>query len=382
MKYLKFMSLFLNILLFFTVSNFHSVIAQEESDFVEQEFDPIHIGLSDKIIDTILGSNILIKKAIAELTQQRCRRFLTSPGQLLDKFYVYSRGTISLNPSWSCRKVSIDLIQALDFHQEQITDNNGQSYFLRLVFKNRLTQLIQSPQTTLVLKNMINYMRSDFFNLYDSVYEILPNHEKTLEFIGVLLQDFSSEKLHYHFLQLEKSRGKIPKSSIVDENLILLEKILSRLPFITNGEFVLTDEGTLKERIVEFYPAKSLLNGLNIPSLAYHYYVPAYVAFKLSRTYGNSDVHSYLASFSFNYFYEILFREDLKLTRWSMIKQLFSIQDIVIRDITQAFDIYLGHEGPYFALGYSNHKWPPLKFVKQIHEDPFPAYHQAIQFLR
>ncbi len=356
----------------------HPAFAQEE-----QEPDPTNTtSLSDKIIDKILGSNALVKQAISELAYQRCHRFLVSPGQLLEKYYVYGRGTISLNPTLACNKAAVDVIKALDYYQEKVMEEDGQFYYLRLVFKTALKKLIQDPKTTLVLKNIKSKMGSDYFSLYDSVYEIIENKEKTLEFIAVLLQDYSPEKLHYHYLQLEKTRSIFPASKTLDDNLELLDKILSRLPYISAGEMVLGDDGTVKERIVEFYPSRSLLNLEKVPSLAYHFWVPAYVAYKLSRTYGNSDVHSYLSSFSFNYFYEILFREDLKLSQWETIKQILSIEDMVITDPVQAYDIYLGHEGPYFALNYTSIKWPPQKFINQIMTNPSPAYRGSVQYIK
>ncbi len=356
---------------------FQPATAQEE-----MEPDPTKPTLSDKIIDKILGSNALVKQAISELAFQRCKRFLVTPGQLLEKYYVYGKGTVSLNPMLACNKAAVDLIKALDYYQEKVVEQDGQFYHLRLVFKTALAKLIQDPSTTLVLKNISAKMRTDFFSLYDSVYEVLPNKEKTLEFIAVMLQDFSPEKLHYHYLLLEKSRNKLPSSAVLDENLDLLEKVLSRLPYISAGELVLGPNGELIERTVEFYPSKSLLNLEKVPSLAYHYWVPAYVAFKLSRTYGNADVHSYLSSFSFNYFYEILFRDDIKLSKWSTVKQILSIEDAIITNEVQAFDIYLGHEGPYFALNYSTHKWPPKIFVKQIMTRPSPACRGSVQYIK
>ena len=356
----------------------YDTIPDDEYNF---EPDPVKMSLGDKIIDTILSSNTLIKQGISQLTYQRCHRYLTFPGKLLDKFYLYGRGHVYLNPTWACNKAAIDTIKALDFYQEKVIEGD-QFYFLRIVFKQSLLKLIQEQKTTLILKNIVAQMRTEYFSLYDSVYEVTGNNEKTLEFIAVMLQDFSPEKLHFHYLQLEKKRNKIPSSKSLDENLVLLDKVLSRLPYISSGEMVLSDDGTVVEKIVEMYPAKSLLNKEEISSLAYHYWVPAYVSFKLSRTFGNSDIHSYLSAFSFNYFYEVLFKEDLKLMKWTTIKQMLSIEDIPAENIVQAYDIYLGHEGPFFALGYSSSKWTPQKFVDQIMTKPAPAYNGVLQHIR
>jgi len=353
--------------------------ATDEDNF---EPDPVNVSLGDKIIDTILSSKALIRQGITELTYQRCLRYLTFPGQVIDKFYIYGRGHVSLNPTWACNKSAIDVIKALDFYQEKIVEADNSFYFLRIVFKQSLTALIQNTKTTLVLKNIISHMRTDYFSLYDSVFEVLKNQEKTLEFIAVMLQDFSPEKLHLFYLRMEKNRNKLPNTKSVEENLELLDKILSRLPYISTGELVLTNDGTMRERVVEMFPSKSLLNKEKVPSLAYHYWVPAYVAYKLSRTYGNSDVHAYLSSFSFNYFYEILFREDLKLNSWTTIKQMLSIEDMVISNSVQAYDIYLGHEGPFYALGYVSSQWNPRKFVEQIMSRPGPAYSGVIHHIR
>lgn len=369
---------FLALLLLSLLLNLTSVQATEEDDF---QPDPVKTSLDDKIINSILSSNTLIKQGISELVYQRCLRYLTFPGKILDQFYIYGRGTVSQNPTWACNKTAIDTLKVLDFYQEKVIEGD-QFYFLRIVFKQSLIRLIQDPKTTLILKNMLAHMRTDFFSLYDSIFEILGNKEKTLEFIAVMLQDFSSEKLHFHYLQLEKSRFNIPNSKSLDENLGLLDKVLSRLPYLSSGEMVLTNDGTMRERIVEFYPAKSLLNLDKVPSLAYHFWVPSYVAFKLSRTYGNSDIHAYLSSFSFNYFYEILFREDLKLLNWTTVKQILSFENVLVSNIVQAYDIYLGHEGPFYALDYRSTKWTPQKFVQQIMTRPDPAYSGVLQHLR
>lgn len=371
------LKLFLTLALILTSTLFKPVIAQEE-----QEPDPTKTDLNDTIIDKILDSNALVKQAISELTYLRCKKFLSSPGKMLEKYYVYGRGTVSLNPSLACNKAAVDVIKTLDYYQEKVVESDGQFYYIRLVFKTTLKKLIQDSNTTLVLKNIMTNMRSDYFNLYDSVDDILQNKEKSLEFIAVLLQDFSPEKLHYNYLQLEKTRSAIPASKTLDDNLQLLEKILTRLPYLKAGEMILADDGSIKERVVEFYPSKSLLRNEQVPSLAYHYWVPAYVASILSRTYANSDVHSYISAFSFNYFYEVLFRDDLKLTKWATIKQILSIEDVVITNIVQAYDIYLGHEGPYFALDYSLSKWPPQKFIKQIMTNPSPAYRGSVQYIK
>ena len=102
------------LLLFFLMIGINSLsLATDEEDFMP---DPVNVSLGDKILDVILSSNALIKQGIAELTYQRCLRFLTLPGKILDKFYVYGKGHVSLNPTLACNKSSIDVIKALDFY--------------------------------------------------------------------------------------------------------------------------------------------------------------------------------------------------------------------------------------------------------------------------
>lgn len=340
------------------------------------------VSLNDKLIDKILDSNVLIKQGITELTFQRCNRFLSIPGQIISKFHVFGKGTVSLNPILACNKASTEVIKVLDFYQEKVKEPTGQTYYIRLVFKKTLIKMIQERQTTLVLKNIIKHLKSEYFNLYDSVFEIVPNKEKTLELLAVLLQDFTLDKLHFLYLELELDRSTIPKTVVVQENMELLDYILSDFAEIKSGKLLFDEDGFVRNITVDFYPTDSLLNAEKFRSLAYHYWVPAYVAYKLSRSYQNSDAHSYLAAFSFNYFYEVLFRTDLKLNDWSTIKQLLSLEDMIIPNLSQAYDIYLAHEGPYFALNHKSINWPPQKFVQQIMTRPSPAYRAAVQQLR
>ena len=352
-----------------------SPILIDEND---PEPDPVKKSLGDKIIDTILESNNLVKQAIVELTYMRCKQFLTFPGVLFRYFHVYGKGSVLLNPTMACNKSSVEAIKSLDYYHEKVTQENGQSYILRIAFKNKLLKLITEQSTNTALKNILSQMKTNYFSLYDSVFDVLKTKEKTLEFLAVLLQDFSEYQLHLQYLMLEKSRNKLPATKTVDENLELLEQVLSRLPIMNQELLVTNDQGIMVSRMIHMYSPKSPLNFIKVPSLAYHYWVPSYVAFQLSRKFGNSDVHSYLAAFSFNYFYEILFREDLKLNSWSTIKNILSIEDPLPNSIVQAYDIYLAHEGAFFAMDYLDHKWSPEKFVNQLMKNPTPAYKAAI----
>jgi len=326
--------------------------------------------LNGKILDQILRNKSLVVTAISLLIESRCNQQVT-----INPFNIIERSR--------CRNLAADTMKILDYHQEpaeEVTD----VYVLRLTFKTKLFELLNSLDANTCLKKVIGDIESrDDFNLYRSFFQCSQNKTTALEYIAVFLQDYSTTKLHYFYVTKILMNDSSKYSELFIKNFELLSTLIDLIAEQSEpGTYEPKYNGDAAYRIVDYFPSNSRLNTEYLRERAYHYYVPSYVTHMLSEKYRYPPAYSYMGGFAFNYFYEIFFVEDLKVFSWEVILQMLSINDPVITDTLTAYDIYMGHEGAFFGLNFGVNHYKHEDFVQKLKTNPSHIYRKIINFLK
>lgn len=360
-------------LFLFSFSFTHDLWAQGLENFLVQESsyqDDDGTNLDQKILKEILSNPKFIVLGMSKLIESRCKQYV-----VLNPFNIFER--------FKCKSLGKSFAQVLDYHQE-LTEVSGESFYIRLVFKKKLIELLNSAKTTFILSSVLEDLKKDYFNLYDSFFTQTQDHEAALMYIAVLLQDTTDQPLHLEYAYNLLKKNPSSYSSVFKRNVELTANIINKLNSAEYSNFLLRKKPSdfFHSKIIDFFPNRSLLNQAQISNKSYHYYVPAYITLLLQKYFNYNAEHSYLTGFSFNYFYEIVFIPEFKLLDWKTFQELLSIRDPIIKDTYKAFDIYLGHEGALFGLQYFLNFIPYQYFVAQLGEKPQHVYRKIIQKIK
>jgi hypothetical protein len=333
-------------------------------------------SIGEHITREVIQNKKYLLVAYQELIYQRCFRYYGAAHPAKVIYDVTPTEVIMME----CSKVSNDFIKAIDYDQEYVTFADV-SFTLRLIYKSKLIALLNSNATSKIFEKILKDADQSYFNLYESVKSITNSADLTTEFIAVLFQDYSNQKLHFQFINYLAENKKISVSAVGSDNSLLWEKVLFKLLMAKPTSLTLGRNGDYITQFNQFYPIGEALNTETNESFAYHYYVPRYLAQTLQKTYKNSPYTSYIAAFSFNYFHEIFLTFDFQLLTWSSFLHALSITDPKIPTIYKATDIYLGHMGSLHSLGMNKKTLSFKEFTELLKSEPTKAYVKSVQFI-
>lgn len=168
----------------------------------------------------------------------------------------------------SCAALSAETVAAMDLDSQRIDRGDGKVEVFSIVFSNELLVLAQTPRSIQVLQQIdfdLTYRTTDF-QLYQSVYSVLKNHQATLRWLAVMLQDTSEKMAQIHYLNEHAQKTMIAEKVIQD----LTDLILKIKSYEQSGSDVVNPGQLLPKSIA----GEHRLTGWRI----YHLYVPAYLA--------------------------------------------------------------------------------------------------------
>lgn len=202
-------------------------------------------------------------------------------------------------PIYGCTAAAAALVTLLDMKRISVTDDNGQTFVLPVIFTTRLEAMIQDPlvQDDLRgLKLLLNYYGNikRKFNLYEWVRMMHSGDmEKTLEWLAVLLQDTSGVQIQIAYLDDIAKKRKFSEAT-----KLAIDHLSEISLFLSNENLTKINYKTW----LSLYPQTKHLDAELTP-LIYHFYPMSYLANQLMSVGLGSRLSSFIP-FLFNTEYE------------------------------------------------------------------------------
>jgi hypothetical protein len=266
-----------------------------------------------------------------------------------------------------CRFAAPLAVRALDIFQFNTVierqNQQPQVYKTKLIFKNRLDQLIQEPATQTFLKNISIALENasdtrSGFDLYEATLkEANGNRFRALEWLGVLFQDTTFTVLPVKYFEEQFKNNKISKNE------------MEAVEYLRRALFILKPKDLGKsdyKKWISLYPSDSGFNlSQDLNPTIYHYYPMAYWSALLKKQ-KISNRLSFFLPFLFNADYEF---QTMGPDRWPFKHPLpFELDQ---KGIHQTKDIYAGLSGALFGIQQTQLLNSVSEFSLKFSQDPF-----------
>ena len=274
-----------------------------------------------------------------QLVSSRCERY-----QVSDPLSDLWNSLIDPYITSKCEAATSLMFKFLDIK----TEKDSEGYLGRAIFSSKLVEILSQADTTLYLTTLLNnYNKGSNFSLFDSLAKGPLNlgATKSLEFIAVMFQDTNALQ-HVYYLNLLQKKERWSDYSIKSKNL----KLLTEFGQILQGKLAECQYNRhCMDKNLSYYPMQANLDGKNFQPAIYHFYIPAYLSYKL-RLYGHGYYASFITPLALRVLYEQLFSEKTDFSKLDSYLIALGDREPAIASKYKQIDLYLSLIGISWAL--------------------------------